>query len=61
MNKETRIKKISEIIDRDKANPYGKQDIPWEEIAFKTVKETLLCYFADRRRGQFDVHTLDIT
>src|SRR5436189_75065 len=32
MNKETRIKKISEIIDRDKANPYGKQDIPWEDV-----------------------------
>ena len=31
MNKETRIKKISEIIDRDKADPYGKQDIPWED------------------------------
>src|SRR5216684_1485323 len=32
MNKETRIKKISEIIERDKANPYGKQDIPWEDV-----------------------------
>jgi|SRR5579863_426667 len=32
MNKETRIKKISEIIERDKADPYGKQDIPWEDV-----------------------------
>lgn len=32
MNKETRIKKIAEIIERDKANPYGKQDIPWEDV-----------------------------
>jgi len=32
MNKETRIKKISEIIERDKSNPYGKQDIPWEDV-----------------------------
>lgn len=30
MNKETRIRKISEIID--KGNPYGKQDIPWEDV-----------------------------
>lgn len=29
MNKETRIKKISEIVGR--GNPHGKQDIPWED------------------------------
>src|SRR6185295_2229953 len=29
MNKETRIQKISQIIERDKATPYGKQDILW--------------------------------
>jgi hypothetical protein len=27
MNKETRIKKIQEIIERDK--PFGNQEIPW--------------------------------
>src|ERR1700689_923070 len=32
MNKETRIKKISEIIELNKANPYGTQDIPWEDV-----------------------------
>lgn len=31
MNKETRIQKIAEIINRDKNNPYGKQDIPWKD------------------------------
>lgn len=31
MNKETRIQKISEIVERDKANPYGKVDIPWRD------------------------------
>ncbi len=31
MNKETRIQKIAQIIKRDKENPYGRQDIPWED------------------------------
>jgi len=29
MNKENRVKKIQEIIDRD--DPFGKQEIPWED------------------------------
>ena len=31
MNKEIRLKKIQEIINRDIANPFGKQEIPWED------------------------------
>jgi len=31
MNKETRIQKIADIVERNKKNPYGKQDIPWED------------------------------
>ncbi len=42
------------------ARLFSESEIPWDEIAFRTVRETLLCYFADRRRGQFEVHTLDI-
>jgi ADP-ribose pyrophosphatase YjhB (NUDIX family) len=42
------------------ARLFTEEDIPWEEIAFKTVKETLVCFFEDRRRGRFDVHTMDI-
>ncbi|MBA3774743.1 MAG: NUDIX hydrolase [Ramlibacter sp.] len=42
------------------ARLFTEQEIPWEEIAFKTVKETLLCYFEDRRRGRYAVHTIDI-
>ena len=36
-------------------------DIPWDEIAFRTVKETLECFFADRRKGSFGFHNIDIT
>lgn len=42
------------------ARLFLEQEIPWDEIAFKTVKETLLCFFEDRRKGRFEVHTIDI-
>ncbi len=34
----------------------AEADIPWSEIAFRTVSLTLEYYFSDRRRGSFDVH-----
>jgi len=42
------------------ARLFTEAEIPWDEIAFRTVRETLQCYFADRRAGHFQVHTLDI-
>jgi ADP-ribose pyrophosphatase YjhB (NUDIX family) len=42
------------------ARLFTEDQIPWEEIAFRTVRETLELYFADRRRGAFSVHTKDI-
>ncbi len=42
------------------ARLFTQAEIPWDEIAFRTVRETLQCYFADRERGSFQVHTLDI-
>ncbi|MSQ76196.1 MAG: NUDIX hydrolase [Rhodoferax sp.] len=43
------------------ARLFTEAEIPWEEIAFRTVKETLTRYFDDRRSGKFSIHTLDIT
>ena len=43
------------------AQLFNEADIPWDEIAFRTVKETLEHYFADRRAGQFGFHVIDIT
>lgn len=43
------------------AQLFTEADIPWDELAFRTTQETLRCFFADRKRGQFGVHTLDIT
>ena len=43
------------------ARLFGEDEIPWEDIAFRTVKETLERYFRDRRSGHFQTHTVDIT
>ena len=42
------------------AQLFDESDVPWEEIAFRTVRQTLEHFFADRRRGRFEVHTGDI-
>ena len=43
------------------ARLFAEDEIPWDEIAFRTVKETLARYFADRRAGNFSIHAIDIT
>ena len=42
------------------ARLFREDEIPWDELAFRTVRDTLQRYFADRRRGQFSVHCADI-
>jgi len=42
------------------AQLFAEHEIPWEQIAFRTVKETLQRYFEDFRRGSFGVHVADI-
>jgi ADP-ribose pyrophosphatase YjhB (NUDIX family) len=42
------------------AQLFLEEDIPWDEIAFRTVRETLRCFFEDRRHGHFGIHVLDI-
>lgn len=42
------------------ARLFSEAEIPWDEIAFRTVKETLERYFADRRTGHFSIHAIDI-
>jgi ADP-ribose pyrophosphatase YjhB (NUDIX family) len=42
------------------ARLFTEAEIPWDELAFRTVKETLEHYFADRRAGQFGTHAFDI-
>lgn len=42
------------------ARLFTETEIPWDELAFRTVKETLSCYFADRRNGAYNIHVIDI-
>ncbi len=42
------------------ARLFTEAEIPWEEISFRTVKETLQRYFADRNKGELTLHTVDI-
>ena len=39
---------------------FKEQDIPWEDIAFATVKHTLKFYFEDRLTGREQWHTMDV-
>jgi ADP-ribose pyrophosphatase YjhB (NUDIX family) len=42
------------------ARLFSEADVPWNELAFKTVRLTLEHYFADRRVGRFGLHVGDI-
>ena len=42
------------------ARLFTEEEVPWDELAFRTVRETLLRYFADRRTGAFGVHCIDV-
>ena len=39
---------------------FTEAEIPWDEIAFRTVRATLEQYFSDRRTDSFDFHFGDI-
>jgi ADP-ribose pyrophosphatase YjhB (NUDIX family) len=42
------------------AQLFDEADVPWDEIAFHTVKGTLERFFADRRAGALGFHAVDI-
>lgn len=46
--------------ETQEARLFTESQIPWDDIAFRTVQETLHHYFADRRRGVFEVHVGDV-
>ena len=39
---------------------FAEDEIPWADIAFRTVRATLEMYFTDRRAGNYQMHTVDI-
>ena len=42
------------------ARLFSEHEIPWDDLAFRTVKETLKAFFADRQSGEFGMHQIDI-
>ena len=46
--------------ETQEAKLFAEADIPWDELAFRTVKVTLERFFADRVVGVFGVHQVDI-
>lgn len=42
------------------ARLFREHELPWDELAFRTVRRTLEHFFEDRRRGSFGVHAGDI-
>jgi ADP-ribose pyrophosphatase YjhB (NUDIX family) len=42
------------------ARLFDEADVPWDKLAFRTVRTTLEHFFADRRRGRFELHVGDI-
>ncbi len=39
------------------ASLFREQDIPWEQLAFASIRRTLEFYFEDRKAGHFCMHT----
>ncbi len=39
---------------------FSESDIPWDDLAFPVIRETLKLYYADKSLGEFIVHTGDL-
>jgi ADP-ribose pyrophosphatase YjhB (NUDIX family) len=39
---------------------FEEAEIPWDQIAFRSMAATLRCYFEDRACGQFGFHPIDL-
>ena len=54
---DARFKPGSESLD---VRLFAEDEIPWTEIAFRVLQETLIQYFKDRPSGQFPFYTGEI-
>ena len=39
---------------------FREQDVPWRELAFRTISATLRHYYADRKQGAYSLHADEI-
>jgi len=37
-----------------------EKDVPWDDIAFPVIRETLKSYFADKNAGHFEFLNLEL-
>ena len=42
------------------ARLFAEDEVPWDELAFRTTRKTLEFFFADRREGRYAFHAADI-
>lgn len=42
------------------ARLFHEHEVPWDQLAFRTVRITLERFFEDRRRGSFGLHCTDV-
>lgn len=42
------------------ARLFAETEIPWDELAFRTVSETLRRFLVDRQQGRFGTHVFDV-
>ena len=47
-------------VETIEARLFAESEIPWEELAFRTTRVTLEQFFADRSKGQFSIHQIDV-
>lgn len=47
--------------ETQEARLFAEHEIPWDELAFRTVRLTLQRYFDDRRSGRFGFHCIDLS
>ena len=52
--------KFNPGFETQEARMFLESEIPWDELAFRTVQETLKHYFADKKSGQHQVHAFNI-
>jgi ADP-ribose pyrophosphatase YjhB (NUDIX family) len=59
-----RAQLLSDVFDpgfeTQEARLFNESEIPWDLLAFRTVKETLMRFFADRQKGAFGLHQIDL-
>lgn len=47
-------------VESQEVRLFKQEDIPWNDLAFTTIRETLKYYFEDRKKGIFSLHTGDV-